>query len=99
MQLDAVEPELLRIARGVRVGLCHIEHFGFAGFVRDLLASQSDAGRSVRWRIGERTAVRSAAHALMPELWSHLAARSMDGVNDTLPSRQRLFSPELRNVR
>ena len=34
----------------------------------------------------------------MPELRTHLAAGRMYGIDHTLPARERLFSPEQRNV-
>ncbi len=99
VQLDAVEPELLRVARSVGIGLRHVEHLRLARFLADLLASQRDAGRPVRGRIRKVTAVGLAAHPLMPELWSHLAARGVHRVDDALPPGQRLLPPEERNVR
>src|SRR5712671_1195152 len=98
MQLDAIETESLRVACAIGIRLLHIEHFRFARFVGNFFSLQRDAGRSVARRVGKVTGAGLATHALMPDLWTHLAARRMHRIDDSLPTRQCLLSPEERNI-
>ena len=98
MQFDDVEAEAFGVSCGVGIGLRHVDDFSFAGLVSNLLAGERDARGAIARRVGEVAGARLAAHALVPDLRTHLAAGGVNGVNHLLPSGQRFLAPEQRDV-